>query len=447
MNPKIIIRKIKALIACGVMLAAWVPVRPVEAATDRPNIVFIISDDQAWSDYSFMGHPHINTPNIDRLARESRLFKNGYVTTSLCSPSLATIITGLYPSQHLITGNEPPSVFDENGKRLPGHPDFLQGRITMDEIIRDTDTLPKMLRRHGYRSFQSGKWWHGSYELAGFDQGMTHGDPSRGGRHGDDGLKIGRQGLKPITDFIEQKDNRPFFIWYAPFLPHTPHNPPDRLLSKYLEKAPTQSIAKYWAMCEWFDETCGELIGYLDDSGRREDTVIVYVTDNGWINMENASRYAPKSKRSPYDGGLRTPIMVNWPGQVPASDQPHLASSIDLVPTVLDLLDIPRPDNLLGINLLDDAQLESRKTVQGAVYLHDANSIHNPVANLTHWWIRNDQWKLIIPNPEIEKESQMELYNLHTDPWETDNLFSAETNTIVGQLSSALFRWWGGVAP
>ena len=96
---------------------------------------------------------------------------------------------------------------------------------------------------------------------------MTHGDPERGGRHGDQGLKIGRDGMKPITDFIDEatEAKKPFLLWYAPSLPHSPHNPPERLLEKYSQPGRAEDVAKYYAMCEWFDETCGELLGYLDE--------------------------------------------------------------------------------------------------------------------------------------------------------------------------------------
>src|SRR5437667_348423 len=94
-----------------------------------------------------------------------------------------------------------------------------------------------------------------------FTHGMT-----KGARHGDAGLTIGRQGLQPIYDFVAdaRRQQKPFFVWYAPFMPHTPHTPPDRLFQKYAAKTPSPHIARYWAMCEWFDETCGELLGHLE---------------------------------------------------------------------------------------------------------------------------------------------------------------------------------------
>ncbi len=124
--------------------------------------------------------------------------------------------------------------------------------------------------------------------------------------------------MQPVEEYVKKARSagKPYFLWYAPMLPHTPHNPPERLLSKYKAHAPTESIAKYWAMCEWFDETIGQLREIVNKHGRPDNTLIVYVTDNGWINLPNESAYAPRSKRSQYEGGIRTPIMFCWPGHV-----------------------------------------------------------------------------------------------------------------------------------
>lgn len=135
-----------------------------------PNVVLLISDDQAWNDYGFMGHDAIASPNLDKLARESVVFRRGYVPTALCRPSLMTLATGHYAHRH---------------------------------------------------------------------------------------------GVAPIKEFVKESvaAEKPFFLWYAPFLPHTPHNPPPRLLKKYQSADRPLTVAKYYAMCEWFDETCGELLG------------------------------------------------------------------------------------------------------------------------------------------------------------------------------------------
>src|SRR5205823_9058028 len=96
---------------------------------------------------------------------------------------------------------------------------------------------------------------------------------------------------------------KPFFVWYAPMMPHQPHNPPERLLQHYRDKTPSLHVAKYWAMVEWFDETCGQLLDHLDQHDLAKNTLVFYVSDNGWIQDPQAARYAAKSKQSPYDGG------------------------------------------------------------------------------------------------------------------------------------------------
>ncbi len=186
---------------------------PLLAQGTPPNVVLIISDDQGWGDYGFMGHPVIRTPHLDRLASESLLFPRGYVPSSVCRPSLASIITGLYPHQHLITGNDPAGVTRVGGD----DPDYLRKNELLIRNIDRVATLPRLLAGQGYVSFQSGKWWEGDYSRGGFSQGMTHGNPPRFRRLGDDGLKIGREGMEPVFRFIEGVGERPFFLWYAPF--------------------------------------------------------------------------------------------------------------------------------------------------------------------------------------------------------------------------------------
>src|SRR6185295_16108884 len=106
--------------------------------------------------------------------------------------------------------------------------------------------LPRLLKERGYVSLQTGKWWQGNFRRGGFTEGMTGGDPAKGGRHGDDGLEIGRKTMQPIYDFTAaaKRDGKPFFIWYAPMMPHLPHNPPDRLLAKYKDKTESLHVAQ-----------------------------------------------------------------------------------------------------------------------------------------------------------------------------------------------------------
>ncbi len=416
-----------------------------EGSIKRPNVLLIISDDHAWTDYGFMGHPHIKTPSIDKLASESLVFTRGYVPSSLCRPSLATMITGLYPHQHGITGNDPdlpdPKVNPMAGRANPQYARYYE---TLMERIEKVPTLPRILGEVGYVSLQTGKWWEGSYRRGGFTEGMTHGDPHRGGRHGDEGLKIGRQGLEPIFGFVRRAkaEGKPFFVWYAPMMPHSPHTPPQEILEKYLALNLTPAQARYYAMCEWFDATIGQLISFLESEGLRKNTVIVYLADNGWIqDPAKPNQFAPKSKRSPYDGGLRTPIIFSWPGRIkPQRDDTSLVSSIDIVPTVLHLCNIPCPPELPGLNVLDREALNKRRAVFGEVYAHNVADVDRPTKSLQYRWVVQDNWKLIVPADPAEHS---ELYQIIDDPHETDDL-STQYPDRVKQLKELLDAWWPG---
>jgi len=173
------------------------------ASASSPNIVLIISDDQAWTDYGFMGHPDIKTPHIDKLSKESALFKRGYVPTALCRPSLATLLTGHYASTHKITGNDPSPKYAERNSKI-----YNERRAQIISYIDKFDTLPKLLSTKNYLSHQSGKYWEGNFKRAGFTHGMTRGFPEPGGRHGDDGLRIGRNGMEHIENFVKTSKKR-----------------------------------------------------------------------------------------------------------------------------------------------------------------------------------------------------------------------------------------------
>ena len=420
------------------------------AENSPPNIVLILSDDQAWTDYGFMGHKLIQTPNLDKLAARSAVFTRGHVPTALCRPSLATLVTGLYAHQHKITGNDP-----SHALAKPDTPAYADLRERLIGHIDRQPTLPKLLAERGYLSHQSGKWWEGPYRRGGFTHGMTRGFPDPRGRHGDDGLKIGREGLKPVFDFVDQAlaDKKPFFLWYAPFLPHTPHNPPERLLAKYRDKVESLQVAKYYAMCEWFDETCGELIGFIDQKGLTKNTLFVYIADNGWIQDPSANGYALRSKQSPYEGGVRQPIMLSWPGVITPGKRDELVSSIDLVPTMLSAAGAKIPQGLPGLDLMPvvrDGKSLNRDTIFGETFAHDIADIDRPEASLIHRWAIEGKWKLLLTydgalgryastHPRTEKRPQ--LFDLSTDPHEERNL-AADNPQVVARLADKIADWW-----
>ncbi|WP_242204141.1 sulfatase-like hydrolase/transferase [Aestuariivivens insulae] len=393
-----------------------------------PNIVFILSDDQSWTDYSFMNHEYIETPRLDKFASESLTFTRGYVPTSLCSPSLATIITGLYPKDHGILGND--VVYQRGRDRKESRKNRSEAYKPIISHFEKLTTLPDMLKEKGYLSFQTGKWWHGNHKTGGFDYGMTHGDPERGGRHGDYGLEIGRKGLDTINSYVDLalKEKKPFFLWYAPFLPHQPHTPPQRLLDKYLPKAPTEYVAKYWAMCEWFDETCGALFDMIEAKGQMGNTLFVYVCDNGWVQEPNKNTYAKISKRAPYDYGMRTPIMYKWKGKIaPKMDTKTVVSSIDMVPTILNILGIEQPEYLPGISVLDDEKLQERDIVFGEIYAHDFTSVDS---SMYYNVAIAKPYKLIVPDAVRKEGEKVQLFNIVEDPFEKNDLAVSNTEIV-----------------
>jgi arylsulfatase A-like enzyme len=410
------------------------------AVEKSPIIVLIIADDQAWTDYGFMGHPHISTPNLDRLAAESQTFIRGYVPSSLCCPSLASIITGCFPHEHKITSNDPPKPAEMSNQEFAKTEQFKAGRAALNRVFDSVETLPRRLANSGYLSLQTGKWWQGDFQHGGFTNGMT-----RGERHGDDGLAIGRETMQPIYDFITSAHEapRPFFVWYAPMMPHSPHNPPKDLVQKYIADAPSHHVARYWGMVEWFDQTVGELLTFLDSKNLSEDTIVVFLADNGWIAHEKTGDFAPKSKTSPYDGGVRTPILIRWKNHASPRQCHELASSLDLAPTILAAAGLEPSKSMSGINLLNEQAVSHRDVIYGECFTHNSMDLANPAASLRWRWIIQGDWKLIAPSSTNQPGDKIELYNLKDDRFETNNL-AAQNTDIAAAMQKHLDGWWPG---
>ena len=411
----------------------------------NPNVVLILSDDQGWMDYGFMGSEHVRTPNLDSLAARSAIYKKGYVVSPLCRPSLASIVSGLHPHQHGVVGNDV-----SPARKLERH---KEDRPVVEAFHRKPSLIRELVDR-GYLAFQSGKWWEGSWKDGGFTHGMTHGDPTKGGRHGDNGLRIGREGLAPINDFLDEavEEEKPFLLWYAPFLPHTPHNPPAKYLDRYRDVPVDTATATYYAMCEWFDDTCGQLFQSLDERGLSEDTLIVYVCDNGWSAAEASLvdlpsewwlKYAPKSKGSPYEVGVRTPILFSLPGEIEAGEREGFASSVDIFPTIAGLCGIEVPAEVAGVDLMT----VKREQVIGAAYSIHNMTPGNPFDTLQYAWLREGKWKFLQRYSGSDTTKYLtvhhwdripiQLYNLESDPDESQNVAIKHPN-LVNRFQSEL---------
>ncbi len=403
----------------------------------RPNVLLILSDDQGWSDYGFMGHASIKTPHLDRLAERSLTFLRGYSPVPLCRPALASIATGLYPSQHGVTGNDP-ALPAGAGRAMAGRANPQLAPI-YQKVIGHFAEHPNFIRdltKRGYLTMQSGKWWEGDpVANGGFTAAMTKGT-GPGARHGDVGLEIGRKGLEPVLRFIDQAGDKPWFLWYAPMMPHAPHDAPRELVDKYLKLAPTRAVARYWASVEWFDRTCGELLDHLEKKGLRDNTIVIYTTDNGYIqDPDRPDNFAPRSKRTPYEGGVRTPLLISWPTKIrPQVDRDHLACNLDIWPTVAALLGYPAPDGLPGINLTDDKAVAARQRILGEQYAHDIADVDKPTRSIEARWQIDGWWKLIVPAGNKANAAKPELYDLRDDPWEKKNLADTEAERLAAML-------------
>jgi uncharacterized sulfatase len=424
------------------------------AVAGPPNVVLIICDDQAWFDFGFMGSNEIKTPHLDQLARESAVFSRGYVPSSVCRPSLATMITGHYPQTHR---------FGVGLDGLRASPTIVRQRFER------YSPLPKLLQPSNYRSLQTGKWWEGNYALAGFTQGMTTGSPVPGSRGANDdpaaghqglgaldrgmsylagaeGLRIGREGLEPIYDFIRNRGDQPFFLWYAPMLPHTPHNPPERLLKRYRVPGRPETIARYMAMCEWFDETCGQLLDSLDREGLGDNMLVVFAVDNGYVQLTGINWFDKRSKLSPYEAGLRTPILLRWPERIRPARYEAPVHTIDLVPTILAACGVAPPDDLPGINLLTicGGQPPPRDAIFGATFRHrPANGTRpsKPDDTVDYRWCLADPWKLILPRAA---GAPPQLFDIVADPHEEHDL-AAKHPDRVRKLKAKIDEWWSPI--
>lgn len=466
----------RILVIAGLLLTRCAIAQPL------PNIVYIISDDQAWMDFGFMGNERVHTPRLDDLARQSARFINGYGPSSVCRPSLATLLTGLYPHQHGIHFNHgPPGNSGYN--RMSTREEYERIRNREFKLIKQFKTLPGLLsREQGYRVFQSGKFWEGHWRNGGFTDGMTTfrppaADQRFGGTrilaggdrvahgNGDAGLQIGRRTMKPIFDFIEdcQSKGTPWMVWYAPYLPHQPHDSPSRF---YEVASSRPNVAKhelpYFASIAEFDESVGKLIDFVEEKSDAKNTLFVFVSDNGWRPSEEKQAGRPqefahtkRSKRSPFDDGLRTPILIRWDAVIQPATHTGLASTIDLMPALLDAARVPNRaiPKLPGINLLSVAKgfapINPDRAIFGEVYPGDASSLGNPDRDIAYRWIRQGEMKLIVPHlhgqdsPWNRYLDTTSMFNVALDPYEQHDVAGkASQQDRVAELHNLLDAWW-----
>lgn len=417
----------------------------------------IIGDDHGYPYFGLTGSEVVRTPNLDRLAEGGALFTRAHVTASVCRPSLRTLLTGLYPIQFSAVQarlrSEAIRRLPPGKRRKPREMRRIKDHYSRF-VIEHFETLPRLLGREGYCSFEGGKYWEGTYEMGGFTEGMT----DRVADHldaGGEGLTLGRLSMEPVFDFMGRSAEQPFFVWFAPSLPHVPHDAPERFVAPYRDRGLSESAVRYYANCTWFDSLVGELVDYLEESGLRERTLLVYVSDNGWEQEPTDEHQGPLAellggrtgKLAMHENGFRTPIILNWPGRIPAGvrDEESLVSSVDLVPTILDYAGIARPEWLPGVSLqplVEGGGPGPREALFGA--MEDVriapdrpaelpDRIHNSESAL---YLRTERWHFIW----YEDRDRVELYDKQVDPREENDL-APDHPALVAAFRDRVREW------
>jgi len=429
-------------VATGVVATCWLalagpacgPDAPVEPQ-GPPNIVVVVADDQSWRDYGFMGSSIARTPNLDTLAASGTVFTHGFTTASACRPSLRSLLTGLEP------------------QRLWALERTLRARnvpFPEQATIRAVDTLPRLLGEHGYATFQGGKHWEGEHSIAGFDAGTAEGfDAERAGRDGvlyelsgGPGNELGRGSMAPLLDFVTAHREERFFVWFAPLLPHTPHDPPEAFVAPYAEAGLSPALQRYFGNVSRLDARVGELLEHIEGLGLRERTLVLFVADNGWDAVDTGgpvdpSLGGPRGKFSIFENGFRTPLLVSWPGTLPAGRRHDmLVSTLDVMPTLLDYAGVlERPPDRTGVSLraaIEEGRGPVRERLVGAMTrlrapLDDGSAGgFTGVRDENAYFLREPGWRYVWW-PARGSEA---LFVIDDDPWEQRNVASLHPERV-----------------
>lgn len=352
---------------------------PAADPPNRPNVLVILSDDQGRGDYSAFGTRDVRTPHIDRLYKEGIAFDNFYANSPVCSPTRAALLTGCHPDRVGV-----PGVIREE------RPDNSWGRLAPDAVL-----LPKVLRPAGYHTALVGKWHLGLSSTntptdRGFDvfRGFLGDMMDDYSTHRRNGLNLMRDGKNEIdpkghaTDLFtgwaveylegQAKQKEPFFLYLAYNAPHDPLQPPAEWLDKVKKRKPMlpESRAKLVALIEHMDDGIGRVLDTLDRTGLAKNTVVIFTSDNGGVTAYGANNGPWRSgKQHVYEGGLRVPGVVRWPGVVkPGTSTERLTLTMDIFPTVCDVAGVKPPQGIDGVSFVPTLRGEKEPASDREVY-------------------------------------------------------------------------------
>jgi arylsulfatase A-like enzyme len=426
--------------------------------TRKTNFVFILADDYGWRDTGCYGNPYFATPNLDRMAAEGARFTQAYAACPVCSPTRASILTGKYPVRTGVTD------------WIPGRPTPEKGPVitpkTATELALGETTIAERLKPAGYRSASVGKWHLGGEGFSPVEHGF---DLNIGGDHRGSpppspkpffgpfelpNLKAGpgefltEKLTEAAVSFIEQNRANPFLLYLPHYTVHIPLAARDEHVARHQVKAKGRYDPVYAAMVESLDQSVGAVLNAIDRAGLKERTMVVFFSDNGGLRYEGKSEQLV-TDNSPlragkghlYEGGIREPLLVRYPGVVrPGQVIDTPVSSVDFYPTICEAAGVEagEVDGVSLLSLLRGGRLKPRPLFWH--YPHYSNQGGEPGSA-----VREGDWKLI----EFHASGRKELYNLRDDIGESRNLVKREPKRA--QRLYALLEEWrkesGAVVP
>ena len=433
------------------------------------NIILIHVDDLGWADIQPFGSDFYETPNLNRLAQEGTLFTNSYAAAAICSPTRAALLTGKYPARLGITDwirakFQGYSTSGELGEyeefeARPLKTPKIQGYLPLEE-----ETIAERMKKLGYQTLHLGKWHLGEEGFHPEDQGFdvniggndlgqppSYFDPYQAAQPREfyemknlpprkKGEFLTDRESDELIHFIENKE-KPFFVHWAPYAVHTPIMGPPDLVSKYEEKEKgVQRNPEYAALIENLDFNIGKLMDFLTEKGLRENTLLIFTSDNGGL-IGNPDKPVTvnlglrSQKGFPYEGGIRVPTIVSLPGIIPQGKEIEAPIiTMDWIPTILEFVGFKSPDSELEGKSLKGLLTEKEELAERDLFWHFPHYRETTV--IPYSIIRSGDWKLI----HYYEPGMDELYNLANDREEKNNLFNEEP-AIANELQAKLDQW------
>ena len=398
-------------------------------AQKKPNVLLILSDDQGYGDLGIHGNAMVETPILNKFAKESAQFEQFFVSP-LCAPTRASLLTGRY---HLRTGTVSVS----------------KGLETMRE---KEVTIAEVFKGNGYKTGIFGKWHNGSHfpnhpNGQGFDEffGFCGGHLSNyfDTKLEFNGKQVSTKGYitdvltQKALDFIEKNKDQPFFCYVPYNAPHSPNQVPDQYFNKYKAKGLDNELSSIYGMCENMDENIGKLLRKLENLRISENTIVIFMTDNG----PNSVRYNGNMKGikgSVDEGGVRVPCFIRWLGRIQATTIKILGSSIDILPTLQELCTL-KPIQTLPLDGISLAKylIGKAQDVDRILFTHVAQP--EKILKTYPAAVRTNQYRLVI------KERSTELYDMLKDP-EQKNDISEKELEITEKLKTKFGNWFADVS-